>query len=167
MHAAKGLFEEYGPDGVTFSQIADAADVCRTTVFNHFSGTRELLLALVCQEISDITEFCGERDLKGKDLVFALFDKLIEDTALYPALTGRLINNAVLSSGKENPVTIIEKLTAKGLIQAGVCGEDIERKVIAVEGTYFGLVNHYHINNKVFDAEVMKKEFHSLLEDRI
>ena len=23
MHAAKGLFEEYGPDGVTFSQIAD------------------------------------------------------------------------------------------------------------------------------------------------
>lgn len=36
MHAAKGLFEKQGLDNVTFSQIAEAADVCRTTVFNHF-----------------------------------------------------------------------------------------------------------------------------------
>ena len=46
MHAAKGLFEEHGIDQITFTQIAKEADVCRTTVFNHFAGTKELLLAI-------------------------------------------------------------------------------------------------------------------------
>ena len=40
LHAAKGLFERYGIDDVTFTQIAQKADVCRTTVFNHFADRR-------------------------------------------------------------------------------------------------------------------------------
>ena len=51
MHAAKGLFERDGIENVTFTQIAEEADVCRTTVFNHFAGTRELMLAISRQEI--------------------------------------------------------------------------------------------------------------------
>ena len=54
MHAAKGLFERDGIDNVTFGRIAEEADVCRTTVFNHFSGTAELMLAIMSQEIEDI-----------------------------------------------------------------------------------------------------------------
>ena len=89
MHAAKGLFEKQGLGNVTFSQIAEAADVCRTTVFNHFSGTRDLMLAISVQEIRDIIQYCHENEYKGKDLIFALFDKLIEDTAYYPMLTSQ------------------------------------------------------------------------------
>ena len=46
MHAAKGLFEKNGIENVTFNQIAESAEVCRTTVFNHFSDSKELMLAL-------------------------------------------------------------------------------------------------------------------------
>ena len=163
MHAAKGLFEKNGPDGVTFSQIAEEADVCRTTVFNHFAGTRELMLAIAMQEIQDVTDFCAEKGYRGRELIEALFDKLIEDTAYYPALTSRLINNAVLSNEKENPVRVIEELTAAGLRQDGTAAEETDFMVTAIEGAYFGLINHYHINNKAFEAGEMKAEFHRLL----
>ena len=54
MHAAKGLFEEHGIDNVTFQMIADKSEMCRTTIFNHFSGIEDLMLALSSQEIMDI-----------------------------------------------------------------------------------------------------------------
>lgn len=82
MHAAKGLFERDGIDNVTFGRIAEEADVCRTTVFNHFSGTAELMLAIMSQEIEDIRDFCREENYSGKELIYALFGKLIEDTAI-------------------------------------------------------------------------------------
>ena len=56
MHAAKGLFEEYGPDGVTFSQIADAADVCRTTVYS------EMLYNNVVHAESIVRLFRSDKD---------------------------------------------------------------------------------------------------------
>ena len=56
MHAAKGLFEGYGIDDVTFTQIAKEPDVCRTTVFNHFAGTRELLLGWWCPQLETNSE---------------------------------------------------------------------------------------------------------------
>lgn len=165
MHAAKGLFEKQGLDNVTFSQIAEAADVCRTTVFNHFSGTRDLMLAISVQEIRDIIQYCHENEYKGKDLICALFDKLIEDTAYYPMLTSQLINNAVLTCEGDNPVKVIERMTADGLRQEGITGEDeIREFVIIIEGAYFGLINHYHINNRTFDSAVMKEQFHKLLD---
>ena len=67
MHAAKVLFEKYGIEEVTFQMIADEADMCRTTVFNHFSGLSELLLALVAQEIDDIKDYCDSGELKGME----------------------------------------------------------------------------------------------------
>lgn len=169
MHAAKGLFEKQGLDNVTFSQIAEAADVCRTTVFNHFSGTKDLMLAISAQEIQDIKDYCNEKEYKGKALICALFDKLIEDTAYYPMLTSQLINNAVLTHEEENPIQIIEKMTADGLRQETGRKDDheIDQLVILIEGAYFGLVNHYHINDRAFDGAAMKEEFHRLLDRMI
>ena len=73
MHAAKGLFESYGIENVTFSQIAESADVCRTTVFNHFSDSKELMLALTTQEIRDVEEYCYEAGWRGTELAYNLF----------------------------------------------------------------------------------------------
>ena len=81
MHAAKCLFENNGFDKVTFNQIAVEADVCRTTVFNHFSNVNELMLAINKQEIDDIEEHCLASGLLGRELIDVLFDKLIEDTS--------------------------------------------------------------------------------------
>lgn len=163
MHEAKRLFEEYGIDGITFNQIAQEADVCRTTVFNHFSSSRDLMLAITTQEIDEIKEFCEEKQYIGKERIYALFDKLIEDTVYYPMLATRLVNNAVLNHDDNNPIKIVEGIIIEGLIEAGSSKEESQDIAILIEGAYFGLINHYHINNKQFDAKTMKKDLHRLL----
>ena len=159
MHAAKGLFEAQGIDSVTFTQIAQEADVCRTTVFNHFSGTKELLLAIFSQEIDDLADYCEETGLSGKALIYALFDRLIEDTAYYPMLSARLLSNAIVSGQELNPITRIEEITAANLPETAG-----SQSAMLICGAYYGLINHYYINNKKFEAETMKQEFHGMLE---
>ena len=165
MHAAKVLFEEHGVENVTFQMIADEADMCRTTVFNHFNNLSELMLALSVQEIYDIRDHCAELQLEGKDLIFGLYDKLIEDTSYYPGLTSTLINSAILSKDDDNPVKILEEMTVRGLEEAGA--DDPEHKAILVEGAYYGLVNHSHVYNKKFIAEDLKQEFRILIDNII
>lgn len=167
MHVAKGLFEEYGIDGVTFAQIAEGADMCRTTVFNHFSNISELMLAISSQEIEDIREYCMEKNYEGKALIYALFDKLIEDTTYYPMLTSRLTNNAVLSHDRQNPVKIIEDMIMSGLWEMGLEDDERGKASVMILGAYFGLVNHYHINDLKFERKKMEEEFHLLLEQII
>lgn len=161
MHAAKGLFESYGLDGVTFNQVAEAADVCRTTVFNHFASTSELMLAISAQEIEDVKDYCDEKNLSGVDRIKALYGKLIEDLAYYPNLTTRLIYNAVLNGDEENPVKEIEDMTYDSLKSAGI--ENADNMTLMIIGAYYGLTNHYHINNLKFDAAKMKEQFYDLL----
>ena len=161
MHAAKGLFEKHGIDDVTFTQIAKEADVCRTTVFNHFAGTRELLLAIFAQETEDLKVYAESTGLEGVSLIYALFDRLIEDTAKYPTLSMRLITNAIMSRDEENPIAIIEDMVRCSLTAEDP--EDTELKVVSITGAYFGLINHYHINKLKFEAEIMKSEFRRIM----
>ena len=158
MHAAKGLFESHGIDNVSFQQVADAADVCRTTVFNYFGGTRELMLGIFSQEIDDLTEYCDNSGLTGKEKVLALFDKLIDDTAAYPLLATQLIQNAILSHEENNPIANIEHTVSDAL------GDD-EDAAIAVTGAYLGLITHYHINGLTFEASKMKDEFRKIFSN--
>ena len=161
MHAAKGLFEKYGIDDVTFTQIAKEADVCRTTVFNHFAGTRELLLAIFAQETEDLKVYAESTGLEGVSLIYALFDRLIEDTANYPSLSMRLITNAIMSRDEENPIAMIEDMVRCSLTVEDP--EDTELKVVSITGAYYGLINHYHINKLKFEAEIMKSEFRRIM----
>lgn len=161
MHAAKGLFEKHGIDDVTFTQIAKEADVCRTTVFNHFAGTRELLLAIFAQETEDLKVYAESTGLEGASLIYALFDRLIEDTANYPTLSMRLITNAIMSRDEENPIAIIEDMVRCSLTAEDP--EDTELKVVSITGAYYGLINHYHINKLKFEAEIMKSEFRRIM----
>ena len=143
MHAAK------------VQQIADAADVCRTTVFNHFAGTRELMLAIFTQEIDDLTAYCDESGLRGQDKVLALFDKLIADTANYPTLATQLIHNAILSKEPDNPIAAIEQVACHAL------GEDKDLAIIAM-GIYLGLISHCHIHRLPFKTKALQNEFRRL-----
>ena len=165
MHAAKGLFEKYGIDDVTFTQIAKEADVCRTTVFNHFAGTRELLLAIFAQETEDLKEYAESTGLVGMPMICALFDRLIEDTANSPTLSMRLITNAIMSHVAENPIAMIEDIVRCSLTAENP--EDTELKVVSITGAYYGLINHYHINKLNFRAETMKSEFRRMMEEII
>ena len=161
MHAAKGLFDKYGIDDVTFTQIAKEADVCRTTVFNHFAGTRELLLAIFAQETEDLKVYAESTGLEGVPLIYALFDRLIEDTSNYPTLSMRLITNAIMSRDEANPIAMIKDMVRCSLTAEDP--EDTELKVVSITGAYYGLINHYHINKLTFDAEIMKSEFRRVM----
>lgn len=170
MHAAKGLFEEKGLENVTFSDIAEASDMCRTTIFNHFSNTEELMLALCDQEVLDIEEHCEDKGIEGVKLVAELFNKLIEDTACYPLLTTKLTNSSILGGGNHNPIARIEKLIEESLtadnekkeLRRGVY-DPIELTVMLM-GAYYGLINHYHLNNKSFEIQKLQKEFERLFQ---
>ena len=163
MHAAKYLCESNGIENVTFHDIAKEADVCRTTVFNHFSTTDQLMMALFRQEIEDIDEYCTKISCTGMALIEAVFDKLIEDTAYYPVLTYRIVSSSILREGDQcSALMDIEKMVAENLPEP--YSRQQELYTVAVMGAYYGLVNHYHSLNKDFDADQMKKEFHRLLK---
>lgn len=50
VEAARALATEHGADGFTVEGVAHAAGVSRRTVFNHFAGVDQLLVA-VCEQI--------------------------------------------------------------------------------------------------------------------
>ena len=159
MHVAKSLFEENGLENVTFNDIALKADVCRTTVFNHFANIDELMIALCEQEIIDIEEHCERTRTTGMPLIISLFDKLIEDNSLYPLLMTKLTNHTILSKENEKSIVRIENLVEKNIDVANK-----EQMAMLFMGAYYGMVNHYHSNNKKFDSNKMKKEFHELIK---
>ena len=158
MHIAKGLFEEYGNENVNFQMIADKADMCRTTVFNHFGSMEDLLVALTAQEIEDVWEIVDSKGLKGKDLIYGLFDKFLEDTCCYPYFAGRITAHVVLSGTEENPVKYLEKIIMEALEYEGY--DDPLTGAMLIEGVYFGLTAHYYVNGKIFDPETLKAEAH-------
>ena len=162
MHAAKGLFEKNGIANVTFSDIAEKSGVCRTTVFNHFSDICELMLALTAQEVDDVIVWCKEQGCEGTERSYRVFEKLIEDASLYPTLTCQLINNAILFYKEDSPIKDIEQFILKGL-KKDYPEDEANRLYLLISGAYYGLLNHYHVNNKAFDADEMKKEFHDLI----
>ncbi|HKM28809.1 MAG TPA: TetR/AcrR family transcriptional regulator [Anaerovoracaceae bacterium] len=160
MHAAKGLFESKGIDNVTFNEIADASNVCRTTVFNHFGSIHELMLALVEQELGDLEEYCISTGLDGEKLITALFDRLIQDTAYYPQLTTKLINHSIISKQEGKSIARIEHIIKENL----KCSNQVkDNKAMLIMGAYYGMVNHYHSNNLEFNWEEMQSKFHELL----
>lgn len=163
LHAAKVLFEEKGLDNVTFDDIAAAAGISRTTVFNHFASISELCAALSAVEISDVLEHCRQSGATGAKLVELLLCKLIDDTANYPHMMTRLTNNLILSrdSGK---ICEIEELLATALAAesdgrawraGGLTAAQVAQMLM---GLYYGQVNHLHIAKLPFAAEPMKAE---------
>lgn len=159
MHGAKVLFELEGLEHVTFSDIADQVGMSRSTVFNHFANTEELLEAIYQQEITDILEHCEKTALTGIAFIKELFDKLIEDTAFYPVLVTRLTHSSILGSGQQKAISIVEEIVSDNLPK-----DSDEEKMILIMGAYYGLVNHYHSNNKKFDVAEMKEKFHSMVD---
>lgn len=161
LHAAKVLLERNGIGNVTFDQIADQADMCRTTIFNHFSSTSDLLFAIYSDELEDLKKVCATSGAEGITLIRLLFDKLIEDTVNYPGLTLQLISNAVLRGPGGNPIKEIEKLVEDNLKAAGY--EDAEHLTVHITGSYYGLLNHYLINGYEFSIENITDDLNGMI----
>lgn len=159
MHGAKILFEQEGLEKVTFNDIAAQVEMSRSTIFNHFANTEELLQAICQQELTDILEHCEKTKLTGIIFIKELFNKLIEDTAFYPVLVTKLTHSSIMGAGEQKAINAVEEMVMSNLPKGSS-----EEKMILIMGAYYGLVNHYHSNNKDFDAAKMKEKFYSMLE---
>lgn len=168
LHAAKVLYEKQGVGNVPFDDIAETAGVCRTTVFNHFADAAELQQALAVAEIGELIEFGEESSLKGIVLIYALLDKLIEDTANYPRVMARLANATILG-GEGGRVSEIERMIARQYEQefgAGLAKARVSASMLAqmTLGFYYGQVNHQLAFGLPFESEPMRKEMRVMME---
>ena len=168
LHAAKVLYEKHGVGNVPFDDIAEQAGVCRTTVFNHFADAGELQQAIAVAEIGELIEFGESSKLKGLPLIYALLDKLIDDTANYPRVMARLANATILG-GESGRVSEIERLIARhydlefreSLARANTTGAMLAQMTM---GLYYGLVNHQLAFGLPFEAEQMRKQMRGMVE---
>ena len=168
LHAAKLLYERHGVGNVPFDDIAETAGVCRTTVFNHFADAGELQQALAVAEIAEIIEFGENSKLKGLPLIYALLDKLIDDTANYPRVMARLANATILG-GESGRVSEIERMIAKqyelefgnSLSRANVSPAMLAQMTM---GLYYGQVNHQLAFGLSFEVEQMRKQMRGMLD---
>lgn len=168
LHAAKVLYERQGVGNVPFDDIAAVAGVCRTTVFNHFADAEELQQALAVAEIGELIEFGEQSNLHGIALVYALLDKLIDDTANYPRVMARLANATILG-GESGRVSEIERLIARQYEKefgAGLGRAQISAGMLAqmTLGFYYGQVNHLLAFGLPFTADQMRKDMRLMLE---
>lgn len=168
LHAAKGLYEKFGVGNVPFDDIAQAAGVCRTTVFNHFADAGELQTALAIAEIGDLIEFCEHSELRGLRLIVALLDQMIADTVNYPRVMVRLTNATILG-GESGRVGEIERLIARHYTaEFGAFAADVpvsaELLAQMTMGLYYGQVNHLLAHGLPFDAESMRGDMHAMLK---
>ncbi len=165
MHQAKILYEKNGIENVTFGQIAEAADVCRSTVFNHFASSSELMSAIYEQEINDINEHCQAAGLTGEKLIREFFAKLIQDTTYYPRLMVQLIVTALVNGEKSKSIIEIEKTITGNLPgKEEMSKAEIEELSMMIIGSYYGMVSHYLMNGLKFDAKKLNKQFASMLD---
>lgn len=161
MRAARGVYETKGVENTNFRDIAQAAGVSRSTVFNYFAGADELLTALCGREIDDLERaYCDSR-CYGKEGIVCIFDKFIEDTARYPQLVTQIIYSTIMSGNENNPLKAIEALIGRNLDH-----DPLGETTMLLMGAYYGLINHYHLYGQPFDGDQMKREMRKMI-DRI
>lgn len=153
MHSAKVLFEQYGINHVTIEQIAENADVSRSTFFSHFDSVDSLLSEIAAEEINDI--FAAVENDEDGLTVAALFRQLNADTYPYPYLTAELFMHSIISDG-ESPVSRVDHLL-RNEIERSPAYERMRRKFTAkdisafVLGAYFGLIFQKFMNDEPFE----------------
>lgn len=152
MHSAKVLFEQHGIHNVTIEQIAENADVSRSTFFSHFDSLDSLLTEIAAEEINDIFSAVQSDDTEPS--VAAVFRQLSKDTYAYPYLMGELFMSSILSPG-ESAVARVDYLL-RTEIEQGKYGNMLEHfssKDISafIFGAYFGLIFQKFMNNESFD----------------
>lgn len=157
LRAAGELFEEKGLKHVTFNDVADRADMCRTTIFNYFSSINELLLALMDEEVKSILDFAETSRSEGNELIVDVFGKIIDDSSEFPVLATKMISINVINSDQKVAMKKIEEFVYSNLEETSP--EKKERKMVVIMGLYYGLINHYLISGDVINARKMKREF--------
>lgn len=151
MHSAKVLFEQNGINNVTIEQIAEGADVSRSTFFTHFESLDALLGEIAAKEISDILSPLEDG---SKPTIETVFSRLNADTYPYPYLMGELFMRSIIAPGK-SPASNVDALLQQEIEQGEYdkMREQFSSKDISafVFGAYFGLIFQKFMNDEPFE----------------
>ena len=156
LHAAKVLLEESSWEHMTIATIAKAADVSRTTIFNHFGTVQGLLTALCAEEVDEVVRYCREQERETGPDVVHVFDILLQDAAIYPSLFLRLIGMAVLTQGEQNPVVRIEEMVKERM-------DGDEEAVLMLTGAFYALLNHNYARSIPYDVKEMQEQMRRVI----
>ncbi len=158
LHAAKSLFEEKGLGNVTIDEIAEEADVSRSTFFTHFTSLDDLMEQIADEEINDLLAVLESSDKEVS--ITALMHKLVDDTIPYPYLTGNLLMRGILGKGESSFSKIyglaedrIKSHPAYAKLLETFTPEELSAYIL---GAYFGIIFQRFIKDKPFDDTEIK-----------
>ena len=158
-HSAKMLFEEHGVGNVTIEEIAEGADVSRSTFFTHFDSLDDLLSQIANEEIDDIIN--ASRTENGTD-IDALFTQLTEDTCKYPYVMGQLLMKNLMFAGDSSVSDVLALIAAeigKGGYEKLLTAFSEKDIASLILGAYFGLIFQKFADKESFNepAEINDK----------
>ena len=100
---ARALFEKKGYENTVMDEIAENADVSRSTLFNYFINKESILNALFEEEAQDLVYYLNH-DLKGKtpviEKIYLFFQFWVEDTIGFKNTVGRALINGMAVNRK-------------------------------------------------------------------
>ncbi|MCR4428394.1 MAG: TetR/AcrR family transcriptional regulator [Caldiserica bacterium] len=148
LRAARHLFEEKGPENTSIEEIAERADISKSTFFNYFPNKEALFTAIAEEEVRDILALEG--DLPPGDSSFKkiriITQRILEDVIPYVHLTGKIVFTSILSNdSRPSPFLeinhllerIVEKGQKKGEISKKYSPTDISTAIV---GACYGLI---------------------------
>ncbi|WP_213974717.1 TetR/AcrR family transcriptional regulator, partial [Tepidanaerobacter acetatoxydans] len=146
LKAARRLFQEKDYDSTSIEEIAEMADVSKSTFFNYFPTKESLLDGIAADEIAEI-QFLIEADLFGVtspvEKIRIVMKHFATDSSTYLKVTRKVIWATVFrSDGFPMPVMEMEKILVELINEAQEKGEirkDLKSLEIAsaIMGMYF------------------------------
>lgn len=152
LKAARRLFQEKDYDSTSIEEIAEMADVSKSTFFNYFPTKESLLDGIAADEIAEI-QFLIEADLVGVtspvEKIRIVMKHFATDSSTYLKVTRKVIWATVFrSNGFPMPVMEMEKILVELINEAQEKGEirkDLKSLEIAsaIMGMYFAAFFHW------------------------
>lgn len=159
--AAKELFDQRGLENVTFGDIAEAVDMSRSTIFNYFATKEELIEAMLRREVEQLAEHAEREEESGKEFILSLLDCLTDNMCQHPQIMFKLIHGDPAKGGQAN---ILEHVHM--LIQSHLPTDDPEEQrlmLIAIIGSYHGLLSEHWFKDKAHKAEAIKVDYRKMI----
>lgn len=163
VNAVKDLIEKNGLRHITFNAIAEEADMCRTTIFNHYSTINELMLSVIEQEIADVIVHCKDSGEEGVDLVRGMFEKIIDDACKYPKTMIRLLPSVVISDTQRGNAKKLKAMIFENL--PDMSEEAKEEVVIKLSGYFYGMIFQAALDEIKFDRRKMRRMFNEYVTE--
>ena len=112
LDAAVQLFSEYGYDGVSMRQIAEAAGVSKANIYHHFASKEALYLAILngsAKHLSEIVEDLAEGDGDFQQRL-RVFTRAHHDHLFANETTLRLVLREAFSGDEEKSRVVVEQV---------------------------------------------------------